>query len=42
MKPIKVTSNQWLQTTKEFYRWKRTDDFKKWQRKQFLKQGGLF
>ncbi len=33
--------NHWLETTKEFYHWKKTEGFKKWQHKQFLKQGGL-
>lgn len=41
MQRTKVVSNQWLKTTKEFYRWKKTPDFEKWRKKQFLKQGGL-
>ncbi len=32
---------QWLETTKQFYRWKKTPEFIKWRKKQFLKQGGL-
>lgn len=29
------------ETTKEFYRWKKTDGYQKWRRSRFLKQGGL-
>ena len=41
MKVIQVTNNRWLETTREFYRWKKTPEFQKWRKKQFLKQGGL-
>lgn len=33
--------SHWVKTTIEFYNWKKTDDFIKWKKKQFLKQGGL-
>lgn len=38
---MKVSNTQWLEITKEFYRWKKTPEFEKWRKKQFLKQGGL-
>lgn len=31
----------YLEVTKEYYAWKKTPQFAKWKRKQFLKQGGL-
>lgn len=31
---------QWLKTHKEFSVWKKTENFTKWRRKQFLRQGG--
>jgi 5-methylcytosine-specific restriction endonuclease McrA len=34
-------SNTWLDTTQEYYLWKKTPEFIKWRKKQFLKQGGL-
>lgn len=36
-----MKDNHWLETTKEFYHWKKTPEFQKWRKKQFLKQGGL-
>lgn len=30
----------WLEIHREFLRWKKTPEFEKWKRKQFLKQGG--
>lgn len=36
-----IVQSEWLATTREFYRWKKTPEFAKWKRKQFLKQGGL-
>lgn len=41
MKKVKVIQTTWLETTKEFHRWKKTPQFEKWRKKQFLKQGGL-
>lgn len=37
---IKVPQDHWVRTHKEFLRWKKTPEFDKWKRKQFLKQGG--
>ena len=31
---------KWLETTREFYRWKKTDDYKDWRSRQFGKQEG--
>lgn len=36
----KVPQYHWLKTHKEFLRWKKTTEFQKWRKKQFLKQGG--
>lgn len=33
--------NHWVTTKREFLRWKKTDNFKKWRKKQFLEQGGI-
>jgi len=30
----------WLETNREYLRWRKTADFAKWRHKQFLKQGG--
>lgn len=38
---IKVANYSWLETTKEFYRWKKTDDYQRWRNTQFGKQRGL-
>lgn len=37
----KRTYLSYTEVTKEFHRWKRTPEFAKWKKKQFLKQGGL-
>jgi 5-methylcytosine-specific restriction endonuclease McrA len=33
--------NQWLETTREYHSLRKNPQFKKWVRRQFLKQGGL-
>lgn len=30
----------WIDIQREYLRWRKTEDFSKWKRKQFLKQGG--
>jgi 5-methylcytosine-specific restriction endonuclease McrA len=35
------TKDSITEVTKNFYRWKKTEDYIKWRKKQFLKQGGL-
>lgn len=37
----KIDDGHWLNVTKEFYRWKKTPEYERWRRKQFLRQGGL-
>lgn len=41
IKKIKVANYSWLQTTREFYRWKKTDKYKDWRKRQFGRQRGL-
>lgn len=36
----KVSQEKWLETQKSYLRWRKTPEFQKWRRKQFLKQGG--
>jgi 5-methylcytosine-specific restriction endonuclease McrA len=31
----------WLKTTREFYAWKKTEDYAKWRKRQFGRQAGL-
>lgn len=31
---------KWVTTTRDFYRWKKTDEYQAWRRKQFAKQDG--
>lgn len=38
---VAVTSETITETTKEFYRWKKTNGYEKWRKSRFLKQGGL-
>lgn len=38
---IKVKSEEWVNTQKEYLSWRKTEDFLKWSRKQYVKQGGL-
>ena len=33
-------NRSWLSIQREYLRWRKTEDFAKWKRKQFLKQGG--
>lgn len=35
---LRIDKNRWLETTKDFYRWKKTDEYQKWRKKQFAKQ----
>lgn len=36
-----ATSTTITETTKDFYRWKKTEDYTRWRRKRFIRQGGL-
>lgn len=36
----KPAKDRWLETHKEYLRWRKTDGFRRWRHKQFLKQGG--
>lgn len=38
--PKDRSNRTWLEIQRDFLRWKKTEDFTKWRKKQFLKQGG--
>lgn len=40
-KTYRIKDSHWLNTTKDYYGWKKAPEFRKWQKRQFLKQGGL-
>lgn len=37
---VKTNNRSWLSIQKEYLRWRKTPDFDRWNKKQFLKQGG--
>lgn len=39
-KKAQVSKDHWVETQREYLRWRKTEDFAKWRHKQFLKQGG--
>lgn len=40
--PVKIIKKPYnLQIKKDYIKWKKTDNFKRWKNRQFLKQGGL-
>lgn len=36
-----TTKHLWVEKTKEYYRWKKTDNYQEWRKRQFALQSGL-